>query len=112
MSFLGHDCDEERISGKFGTDLKGRMKEKQRKEKGALDVKFEGMAGGSRCERAGGRIAGESFKQGIVTGHDRPSQQIRHIYRELFLICFILSPTASKLDSMTKLWNWWRKPSS
>ncbi len=40
------------------------------------------MAGGSRCERTGSRIAGESFKQGIVAGHDRQSQQIRHIERE------------------------------
>ena len=44
-------CDEERRSGKFGTDRKGRREEKQRKEKGALDVKFEGMAGGGGCER-------------------------------------------------------------
>ena len=45
---------------------KGRRAEKQIKEKGLLDVKFEGMAGGSRCERTGSRIAGESFKQRIV----------------------------------------------
>ncbi len=51
----------------------------KRKEKGALDVKFEGMAGGRRCERSGGRIAGESFKQGIMAGHDRQSQQIWHM---------------------------------
>ncbi len=71
-------CDEDkRGSEKFGTDWKGRREEKQRKEieKGALDVKFEGMAGGSGCGKSGGRIAGDSFKQGLA-GHDRPSQQI------------------------------------
>ena len=40
------------------------------------------MAGGSGCERAGGKIAGESFKQGIVARHDRPSQQIWDIERK------------------------------
>ncbi len=67
---------------KLSHDWKGRLEEKQRKEKSALDVKFAGMTGGSGCGRSRGTIARESFKQGLVAGHDRPSQQIWHIGRE------------------------------
>ena len=41
MSFLGHVMSNGELHGKFGTGYKGRKEEKQRKEKGALDVKFE-----------------------------------------------------------------------
>ena len=55
------DSTIERSIYSVGTDRKGRREEKQRKGKCTLDVKFEGMSGGSICERTGGRIAEESF---------------------------------------------------
>ena len=46
MNFLGYVMRKGDLEI-FVTDWKGRREEKHRKEKGALDVKFELMAGGS-----------------------------------------------------------------